>query len=240
MEPEFTEPEDDRRQPDSADGTRTLLSRFERDVRVPRVVPRGVPSVVILLATLLAVALVVGVLVSRDRTVAPPLPEAIDAPVGATTPSTRPGRDDLLVVHVAGAVLHPGVVRVPAGSRIVDALDAAGGPRVDADLDRLNLAAPVADGDRVTVAAVGDPPGVSVTNPSAPSATGEIAPGAPLDLNTATLEQLEALPGIGPTLAAAILAERDRRGGFTSVEELRDVRGIGDARFAQLRDLVVV
>jgi competence protein ComEA len=187
---------------------------------------------------LLLGALVLGGLRYRSRPPAPPLLAAIDTPPDSATTSV--GHVPPLVVHVAGAVLHPGVVRIPAGSRIVDALDATGGPRADADLDRLNLAAPVADGDRVTVAAVGDPPGVSITNPSAPASGGEVAPGTPLDLNAATLEQLEALPGIGPALAASILAERDRRGGFTSVEDLLDVRGIGDARFAQLRDLVVV
>ena len=162
---------------------------------------------------------------------------------GATTaPPTIPV-PSVVVVHVAGAVVRPGVVSLSSGARVVDAIDAAGGPRADADLDRLNLAAPVADGDRVLVARVGDPPTPALPTGGAHDVT-DPAAGAgsvgPVDLNTATLAELEELPGIGPTLAAAIIAERDRRGGFGSVDDLRSVRGIGDARFADLRDLVVV
>ncbi len=143
------------------------------------------------------------------------------------------------MVHVAGAVTTPGVVELAKGARVIDALEAAGGGVAGADLDRLNLAAKLVDGQRVLVQKVGDPPA-----PADPSAAGSTALGAtpagPIDLNAATQEQLEALPGIGPTLARAILAERDRRGGFRSVNELREVRGIGERRFADLKSLVVV
>jgi competence protein ComEA len=155
------------------------------------------------------------------------------------TPTTRGKR---VVVHVAGAVARPGVVELAVGSRVIDAVEAAGGGLPEADLDRLNLAAKLADGQRVLVQKVGDPPVADVPGAAAPGGPGR-APGSPsglVNLNTATLDQLDQLPGIGPTLAAAILAERDRRGGFRSVNELRDVRGIGEKRFADLRDLVSV
>jgi competence protein ComEA len=161
--------------------------------------------------------------------------------VTETIPSTTASeaRSARIVVHVAGAVTEPGVVELPAGARVIDALDAAGGGLPEADLDRLNLAAKVADGQRVIVQRAGDPP--------APADAG--GGGAPLDgptegglvnLNTATTTQLEELPGIGPVLAGAIVDERERRGGFRSVNELRDVRGIGDKRFADLQPRVTV
>jgi competence protein ComEA len=149
-----------------------------------------------------------------------------------------------IAVHVAGAVNHPGVVELHPGARVIDAVEAVGGALPDGDLDRLNLAARVADGQRVYVAKVGqaDPgaleAGGGATLGSDDPGTG--APGAKVDLNTATQAQLEELPGIGPTYAEAIIAERQRRGGFTSVNDLRSVRGIGDKRFAELAPLVTV
>lgn len=217
---------------DERNGAAGLRPRNERSVQIPKAA--------ILIASLIVVALLAGLFWGADRNVSPPLPAANPELPATTTSAARPAAEEMLVVHVAGAVLQPGVVRVPKGSRIIDAIDAAGGPGRRADLDRLNLAAPVADGDRVTVAAIGDPRGVSVTNPSVPAEPGVGAPGTPVNLNTATGAELETLPGIGPALAAAIIAERERRGGFSAVEQLRDVRGIGEARFAQLRDLVVV
>jgi competence protein ComEA len=149
-----------------------------------------------------------------------------------------------VVVHVAGAVARPGLVRVVVGARVADAIDAAGGAVPNADLDRLNLAAKVADGERILVAVVGAPgAGAEPAGAAAGGDGGAIGgpgDGAPLNLNTATSEQLDALPGIGPTFAAAILRERERRGGFTSVDQLRDVRGIGEKRFADLENLVTV
>ena len=146
-----------------------------------------------------------------------------------------------VLVHVAGAVVRPGLVRVVQGSRVADAIAAAGGAAPNADLDRLNLAAKVADGERILVVIVGAPASGLDTEPGTGyDSTGSSGDGAPVNLNTATSEDLDALPGIGPALAAAILRERERRGGFTSVEQLRDVRGIGEKRFADLRDLVTV
>ena len=137
------------------------------------------------------------------------------------------------VVHAAGAVRRPGVYRVGPGARVTDVIDAAGGAAPDADLNRLNLAAPVGDGSQVYVPRLGE------TVPAS-TASGPGAPAGPLDLNTATLEQLDELPGVGPATSKAILAERDRRGRFRSVDDLLDVRGIGPAKLDALRDLVTV
>ncbi len=123
---------------------------------------------------------------------------------------------------------------------VIDAIKAAGGGLPGADLDRLNLAAKVVDGQRIAVALVGAPTPVGA---DATGSTGTDADGAttgPINLNTATESQLEELPGIGPSLAGAIITEREKRGGFKSVGELQDVRGIGELRFADIKDLVSV
>ena len=143
-----------------------------------------------------------------------------------------------LVVHVAGAVQSPGLYRLPRGARVVDAVEAAGGVADGIDIDRVNLAAPLVDGQHLVLprqgqAVPGGPAG-------AVEGDGTTGPAMPLDLNVATSAQLEALPGVGPATAAAIIAQRDRMGGFGSVEDLRKVKGIGDGRLAALRDLVTV
>lgn len=202
-------------------------------------------------ALLAAIAIGAGVFWYRGATAMPAAPSpptvapsAISAISGATAPATVAPVVGVapieLVVHVAGAVRVPGVVRVQAGSRVVDAIDAAGGPLADADADRLNLAAPISDGDRIFVAHIGDPLTPTLITNSGGGSSSDPEEPAIINLNTATAVELEVLPGIGPTLAAAILAERDRRGGFTSVDDLRSVRGIGEGRFADLRDLVTV
>ncbi len=159
--------------------------------------------------------------------------------VAGTASSSRPtGR---VVVQVAGAVAHPGVVRVAADARVVDAVQAAGGGLPGADLDRLNLAAKVVDGQRIAVARIGEPaPAESGTGGTADAATGDGTASGPININRATATQLEELPGIGPSLAAAIIKEREKRGGFKAVGELQDVRGIGELRFADIKDLVSV
>ena len=163
---------------------------------------------------------------------------------GGGSPTTAMATE--VVVHVAGAVVSPGVRRLPLGSRVVDALDAAGGALPDADLPRINLAAPLVDGQQVYVPRPGEPFPVTA-GPEAPGGTGaagdasgQAGPGALVDLNTATAEQLDTLPGVGPSTAAAIIAYRDENGPFMSVDQLIDVRGIGDAKLEQLRDLVSV
>jgi competence protein ComEA len=162
------------------------------------------------------------------------------------TAAGAPAAGAKIVVHVAGAVVHAGVVELPANARVIDAIEAVGGAQADGDLDRLNLAAKVSDGERVFVAKVGQAdPGVlgEPTGPSGSASSGGAtggAAGVKVNLNTATQAQLEALPGIGPSYAQAIIAERQARAGFKSVNELRNVRGIGDKRFEQLAPLVTV
>jgi competence protein ComEA len=152
-----------------------------------------------------------------------------------------------VVVHVAGAVTSPGVVRLSTGSRVVDAVSAAGGLRADADPDRVNLAAPLTDGQRVVVPDLGQPAPVDVgggagtaATPGADGAAGGGSVPGPVDLNSATAEQLDTLPGVGPSTAAAIIEHRDSAGPFRSVDALLDVRGIGEAKLEALRDLVTV
>lgn len=199
------------------------------------------------IGALLAAAFVTGFVwyqlgVGQSSDAAGSQPTAGSVPITRTaaspTASSRP--TGMLIVHVAGDVVRPGVVRVSAGARVVDAIEAAGGGLPDADLDRLNLAAKVTDGQRVAVAKIGAPAPIETgaatggADPAGGAATG------PINLNTATATQLEELPGIGPSLAAAIIAEREKRGGFTAVTELQDVRGIGELRYADIKDLVSI
>jgi competence protein ComEA len=133
-------------------------------------------------------------------------------------------------VHVAGAVRRPGLFRVRAGSRVAAALARAGGPGPNADLTLVNLAARVEDGQQVVVPVVG------AALPEGAGTGGGAAAGAKPSLANATVEQLEELDGIGPTLAERIVEYRDAHGGFRSLGELRDVDGIGEKRFASLRE----
>lgn len=197
-------------------------------------------------AAAVVASVVVGVAVLRGP--APPPPE-LSLPVAggpgdpssSTTTSTAAPEPVEVVVHAAGAVARPGVYRLATGARVADLLDAAGGPAGGADLDRLNLAAPLRDGDRVFVPLAGeDVPSVVAGGGATSAGEGDAAPVELIDLNTATLAELDTLPGVGPATAQAILEERDRRGGFSAVEDLLDVRGIGEAKLAGLRDLVRV
>lgn len=154
------------------------------------------------------------------------------APSPTASPPSAPAR-----VHVAGAVKKPGVVSVPAGSIVLDAIAAAGGLRKEADPALLNLAAPVSDGMQILVGTVGSPAGEVVAGEPV---TGTAAGGGGLDLNRATPAELEELPGVGPVTAAAIVAWRDENGAFTAVEDLQDVTGIGPKTFEKLKDLVRV
>jgi competence protein ComEA len=166
---------------------------------------------------------------------------AVTAPPAGTPSSTTAGE---IVVHAAGAVARPGLQRLAPGARVADVLEAAGGPTSDADLDRLNLAAPVADGQRLFVPRIGEvaPPTVAPEGGATSSgggAAGEPTASGPIDLNTATAEELDALPGVGPATAAAIIDHRESNGRFANVDDLLDVRGIGPAKLEGLRDLVV-
>ena len=152
---------------------------------------------------------------------------------GASAASSAPGTAGAVVVHVIGRVRRPGVVTLPFGSRVIDAVTAAGGLRPGATSGDLNLARVLVDGEQVIV---GRPP---ASAPDA-SAGASASPDGLLNLNTATATDLEALPGVGPVLAGRIVAWRDANGPFPSVEILGEVSGIGDALLAQLRPLVRV
>ncbi|GCE77735.1 hypothetical protein CBZ_27910 [Cellulomonas biazotea] len=171
----------------------------------------------------------------------------LDSGSGATPDGAAAGQDGSLagtaahadggvVVHVAGAVASPGVVRLAAGSRVLDALTAAGGAAPDADLTLLNLARVLVDGEQVLVSRPGEVPAAAAVPAGIPDAA---APGTPVDLNTADAAALDALPGIGPVLAQRIVEHRAERP-FGSVDELADVRGIGPTALERLRDLVRV
>ncbi len=148
-----------------------------------------------------------------------------------------------MVVDVTGKVRRPGVRRLPPGSRVEDALEAAGGARPGVDTSGLNRARILTDGEQIVVGTgVQGVPGVPVASgvPGGPSAAGLSSgvPRGPLSLNSATLEQLDALPGVGPVLAQHILDYRTQHGGFRSVTDLRHVNGIGARRFTDLKPLV--
>lgn len=156
-----------------------------------------------------------------------------------------PAAEAVLLVHVIGQVLEPGVVELPLGSRVIDAVRAAGGVTDEADPASLNLARPVVDGEQVWVGAPGEEPPPGLLAGPAGTGTGGAAggPGGPvlvIDLNQAGQAQLEELPGIGPVTAGHILAWREQHGRFTAVEELMEVSGIGEKTFEQLRPHVTV
>ncbi|MFI7276462.1 helix-hairpin-helix domain-containing protein [Streptomyces sp. NPDC049879] len=182
------------------------------------------------------------VTVTDDQGTAPPSASA--AASAAPTAEPSPGSDGqdqaapgaaagAVVVDVAGAVADPGIYTLPAGSRVADALDAAGGSDPGTDTDGLNRARLLLDGEQILVGATAPAPA-----PGAGTPTG--VPAAPVSLNSATPDQLQDLPGIGPVLAERIVAHRQQHGGFTSVEQLGDVSGIGERRLAELRDRVTL
>ena len=173
--------------------------------------------------------------------VPPPSPTAAAVPVAGTdTPTAAPTGE--VVVHVAGRVRHPGVVELPAGSRVVDAIRAAGGARRGAHLGMLNLARLLVDGEQIAVGVRGASPAPPVpgatTAAVVPGATS--SPTALVNINTASQAELEELPGVGPVTATSIIEWRTENGGFSTVDELVEVSGIGEITLAELRDLVTV
>ncbi|MFI6623869.1 helix-hairpin-helix domain-containing protein [Streptomyces sp. NPDC050528] len=162
--------------------------------------------------------------------------------VGARGAASAAGTE--IVVDVSGKVREPGVHRLPAGSRVTDALRAAGGVRPGTSTEGLNRARFLVDGEQIVVggpapAAVPGAGGANTTGVAGSAgSTAGAGPTAPVSLNTATADQLNTLPGVGPVLAQHIIEYRTQHGGFRSVDELRQVNGIGDRRFADLRDLV--
>ncbi|MFN2518615.1 MAG: helix-hairpin-helix domain-containing protein [Jatrophihabitantaceae bacterium] len=163
------------------------------------------------------------------------------ASAGSLTSGARPrssptaARAPTVVVDIAGKVRHPGVYHLPTGSRVDDALRAAGGALPDVDLSTVNLAARVADGQQIAVGM----PGATGGSGGGVGASGS-APAVALDLNTATLEQLETLPGVGPVLGQHILDWRAAHGPFVTIDQLREVSGIGEVKFAALRSRLSV
>ncbi|GAB3986176.1 helix-hairpin-helix domain-containing protein [Plantactinospora veratri] len=178
----------------------------------------------------------------RSEPVTPPPAPASTFGPGSSTSGAAVGAAEV-VVAVAGKVRRPGLVRLPAGARVADALESAGGALPGVDVALLNLARKVTDGELILVG-VTPPPGggpAGAGQPGAPAgATGAQPGGGKVNLNTATVAQLDALPGVGPVLAQRIVAHREEHGGFRSVADLRQVTGIGDARYEDLKDLVTV
>ena len=142
-----------------------------------------------------------------------------------------------VVVYVAGAVATPGVYTLAPLSRVTDAMSAAGGALATADLNVVNLAATVHDGERIYVPIVGEIVPAVLAGDTVTDAT---VPAGPVNVNTATADQLDVLPGVGPTTAAAIVAHREQHGPFQSIDQLGDVHGIGPAKLEALRGLVTV
>lgn len=174
-----------------------------------------------------------------------PTPLAVAAAPSATSPVAPPlgpsSAQSTVVVHVTGKVRRPGVVELPVGSRVVDAVDAAGGARRGVRLTHLNLARLLVDGEQI---AVGIASAAQITAPSPlPAAGGTAVPSfaeALININTASTTELEELPGIGPVTAASIIEWRTEHGGFSSVDELLEVSGIGEVTLAEIRDLVTI
>lgn len=173
-----------------------------------------------------------------------PLPAAAPAAPEPPTPPTAGGsghdpEPDEVVVDVSGAVVRPGLVRLRRGARVADAIASAGGPATGADPTLLNQARVLGDGEQVRVPKVGEP---APTTPPAPGQTGAKPgpPAAPVDLNHATVSDLDVLPGVGPATAAAIVTWREENGGFRRVDDLLEVPGIGPARLERLRPHVRV
>jgi competence protein ComEA len=181
---------------------------------------------VLLVAVVAVVALAVG-----GRMLLRPGQASVPPPLRVARTGTAPKQPALAYVDVVGAVRRPGLYRVRTGARVADVVARAGGPTRRADLELINLAALVADGEQVVVPRRG-------AAVAAASGTGSGAAAGPVHLNSATVEQLDSLPGVGPVTAQKIVDYRTQHGGFGSVDELDAVAGIGPARLADLRPLV--
>jgi competence protein ComEA len=183
-----------------------------------------------LAAFAVAVAVLAGVLAWRARPQVEPVAPG-GRPGAADIGTPAPAASAELVVAVSGKVRTPGLVRLPAGARVADAIQAAGGALPGTDLSTINLARKVTDGELITV---------GIPGPAAAPGAVAGAPAGPLNLNTATLDQLQTLPGVGPVLAQRILDYRDQHGGFKAVSDLQKVSGIGDAKYNDLKARVTV
>ena len=214
---------------------RTTLEELRR--RLPR------PGLAVGAALAVLVVVLVGLALVRRAAPGDPstIPMAVPANPEPAAPPARTGAGadpEEVVVDVAGAVARPGLVRLRAGSRVADAVAAAGGPTADAAVAGVNQARVLADGEQVRVPRVGEPP--VPTAPPAPPGSSPAAPAGPVDLNNATPAELDTLPGVGPATAAAIVTWRQENGGFRRVDDLLEVPGIGPARLERLRPHVRV
>lgn len=178
-----------------------------------------------MVAVLVSVAVGMGALLGWSGPAPPPESVEVEEEPVVTVGET-------ITVHVSGMVMAPGVVDVPAGSIVASAITAAGGLRSGAAIDRLNLAAPVGQGDHIVV------PGPGADSTDGAPAGGGASDSGIISLNTATAAELENLPGVGPVLAERIVAWRDQNGPFDVVEDLLEVSGIGESKLAAMRDLV--
>jgi len=173
--------------------------------------------------------------------------EASSAPIrpaggGSAVPSSPTPSPAVLVVYVTGWVVHPGVYDFSDGDRVIDAIDRAGGVRSGADLAGINLAARLADGMQITVGRRGQPGSAGIGSGAGSAGSGGAGAdrNAGVNINSATLDQLDSLPGIGPALAQRIVDYREQHGPFHSIEELMKVSGIGPKKFAQLQSRITV
>ncbi|WP_091366829.1 ComEA family DNA-binding protein [Geodermatophilus telluris] len=232
--------DDDLLDGDPPDGVLPGLGRHRAPARTVRVDP-GRRGTWALWVCGLAVALAVAGWTWLDRpsvqpapAAGPPAASAAESPASPSVGEAADGQATV-VVSVVGQVVTPGLVTLPDGARVADAVAAAGGLLPGADAASVNLAAVVTDGQQVAVGVPG-----ATAAAAAPDGTAGGAPAGPLDLNAATVADLDALPGIGPVLAQRIVDHRGGHGRFTSVEQLDDVPGIGPATYAELADLVRV
>ncbi|GAA5032222.1 ComEA family DNA-binding protein [Microbacterium fluvii] len=200
------------------------MRRAEQAERASPRVRIGVGAAIVLAIAALAATVVVGIV----RSALTP----VDVVSTAVTPTVTPAPAEQLFVHVTGAVHEPGLFVLPAGSRVIDAVSAAGGLADDAAREGVNLAREVADGELLHVPAIGEEPS---TAPAGTEPTDGI-----VDLNTADLAALDTLPRVGPAIAQRIIDWREQNGPFTSVEDLLAVPGIGEKMLASLRELVRV
>lgn len=185
---------------------------------------------VVVVLSLLAAALLFAAGVKYAQMRAAPAPVVVAPAAGPQEPE----RPKTVKVHVAGAVARPGVYELLAGARVIEAVEKAG-PLAEADLDALNLAAPLVDGQKVLVPRRGEAAAQPAATISGPSAAGTL-----ININTASAAELETLPGIGPSLAQRIVAYRQEHGPFRTIEDIKNVSGIGEGRFAQIKDLITV
>ncbi|GAA4229408.1 hypothetical protein GCM10022254_21750 [Actinomadura meridiana] len=225
---------------DARDRLETLTGRLRPPETPPSARLRGGPErprvrVLILLGVVAALVAAGYLWLARPRPGPPATPLPTASLAEPRRPASPPSPIATVVVHVLGKVKHPGVITLPSGSRVAEAIKAAGGMRPGARTGTLNLARRLVDGEQIPVGVVRPAPAAAAA-PSTPAGAGN----SPLDLNAATADQLDDLPGVGPVLAQRIVDYRTQNGGFRSVEQLQDVSGIGARRFADLKPMVRV